>query len=179
MTLHEYHPHIRWTAKKIALIFFFTMLIFVFTLFAIKKTPAGYLNFGNTFVILISLYFGPEISVFSAGVGSALADLALRRPDWALYTLVIKGSMALIISFISRRRPDIKLGSLTTFAGAIIGSIYCVILYTIASGIKLESVSGGLNELKWLALEGGVTVILFYAVGFIVSKTRLYKMLYS
>ena len=154
MTLHEYHPHIRWTAKKIALIFFFTMLIFVFTLFAIKKTPAGYLNFGNTFVILISLYFGPEISVFSAGVGSALADLALRR-------------------------PDIKLGSLTTFAGAIIGSIYCVILYTIASGIKLESVSGGLNELKWLALEGGVTVILFYAVGFIVSKTRLYKMLYS
>jgi len=179
VSLHEFHPHIRWTAKKIGLIFFFTILIFVFTLFAVKKTTAGYLNFGNTFVILISLYFGPEISVFSAGVGSSLADLALKRSDWAIQTLIIKSTMALIISFLSRRRPDIKLSSLTTFVGALVGSIYCAIMYAIASGIMTKNYIIGFYELKWLLIEGAVNFVLFYIVGFIVSKTRLYKMLYN
>ena len=158
---------------------FFTTLIFIFTLLVTKKTETGYIHMGNAFVLLVSLYFGPELSIIPVAVGSSLADLALRMPEWALYTLFIKGSMAFIMCAISRRRPELKLAATTTFAGAVIGSAYGVILYTLASCNMQHSLSVFAKEFKWLSLEAIVGIILFYIFGFIIDKTKIYKMLYK
>lgn len=179
MGLHDLHPHIRWTPKKMALTVVFTTIILVFTLLVTKKTTNGYIHMGNAFVLLVALYFGPELSIVPVAFGSALADLALRMPEWFFYTLFIKGTMALIMCAISRRRPRLKLAATTTFAGAVIGSAYCVVMYTLASCIMRGSFSLWYVEAKWLALEAVVGVVLFYVFGYIIDKTKIYKMLYS
>ena len=179
MGLHDLHPHIRWTPKKMALSLVFTTIIMIATLLVTKKTPNGYIHMGNAFVLLVSLYFGPELSIVPVALGSCLADLALRMPEWALYTLFIKGTMAFIMCAISRRRPRLKLAATTTFAGAVVGSAYCVLMYTLASCIMAGSFSKWYIEAKWLLFEAVVGVILFYIFGFIIDKTKVYKMLYS
>jgi uncharacterized membrane protein len=37
--------------------------------------PLGYAHLGNCMILLFAVYFDPWVGAFSAGVGSALADL--------------------------------------------------------------------------------------------------------
>jgi uncharacterized membrane protein len=51
----------------------------------------GYINLGDTIVMLSGSLFGSVIGSISGGMGSALADLLTGYGHWAPFTLVIKG----------------------------------------------------------------------------------------
>jgi uncharacterized membrane protein len=51
----------------------------------------GYINLGETVIYLTALLLGPVHGVVAGGVGSALADLLGGYPQFAPFTLVIKG----------------------------------------------------------------------------------------
>lgn len=59
----------------------------------------GYLNLGDSIVLLSGWVISPFYAFFAAGIGSALADLFLGYTIYAPATFVIKGVMAVVAAF--------------------------------------------------------------------------------
>lgn len=64
-------------------------------------TTSGYLNFGDTIVMIGGLLLGPAGAFFVGGVGSAMAD-AVLAPQYAPITFIVKGCEGLVVALISR-----------------------------------------------------------------------------
>lgn len=82
-----------------------TALTCVATMVIKVPTPvtAGYVNLGDTIVLLCGWVLGPAYGFFAAGVGSALADLLNGYASYVPGTLIIKGLMAVIAWGIASR----------------------------------------------------------------------------
>ena len=80
-------------------------LVAVATFFPQIPIPAtkGYLNFGDIMIFISAFTFGPFVSVFAGGFGSAISDVASGYAYFAPFTLVIKGAEGLIAGLISNR----------------------------------------------------------------------------
>lgn len=74
------------TALLIALVTVTTMVVNI-PLPGVK----GYVNIGDTVVLLAGLLFGPGVGAIAGAIGSALADLFLGYAFWAPLTFLIKG----------------------------------------------------------------------------------------
>ncbi len=83
----------RSNAVKVAIIGVMASLVAVMTLLIRVPVPAteGYINLGDTMVMLSGLLFGPLVGGIAGGVGSAVADVVGGYASWAPYTFVIKG----------------------------------------------------------------------------------------
>lgn len=75
-----------------------TALVMSVTLVTKVELPVGYFNLGDLVVIIIACIMPLRISIFAAGVGSALADLMGGFPLYAIFTLFIKIFEVLIIA---------------------------------------------------------------------------------
>ncbi len=64
----------------------------------------GYIHLGDGFVFLSAVILGPFYGAFAAGVGSMAADILGGFAQWALPTLLIKSSMAMLLGLISRQK---------------------------------------------------------------------------
>ncbi len=100
-------------ALKVAIAGVMASLVAVMTLLIRIPVPAtqGYINLGDTLVMLSGLLFGPVIGGVAGGVGSAAADVVGGYASWAPYTLVIKGIEGAIAGFNVRIAPRFR-GSL-------------------------------------------------------------------
>ncbi|MEM3930060.1 MAG: ECF transporter S component, partial [Candidatus Korarchaeum sp.] len=80
-------------SKLVAIVGVMAALTTLATMVVQIPTPAtkGYINLGDTMVMLSGSLFGSLIGSISGGVGSALADLLSGYAHWAPFTLVIKG----------------------------------------------------------------------------------------
>ncbi len=64
----------------------------------------GYINVGDSLVMISALTFGALVGGIAGGVGSALADLLSGYPHWAPWTLVIKGVEGTVAGYISGKK---------------------------------------------------------------------------
>ena len=62
----------------------------------VPSPTGGYMNLGDTVVVLSAYLLGPWWGAAAAGIGSMLADLFAGYPAYAPATLVIKAVMALL-----------------------------------------------------------------------------------
>ncbi|NJE08079.1 ECF transporter S component [Thermococcus sp. M39] len=94
-----------------------TALVTVATIVIQVPTPPtrGYINLGDTMVMLSGVLFGPLVGAFAGGFGSALADAITGYAHWAPFTLIIKGLEGLAVGYIAYKRED--------FTGILIGTI--------------------------------------------------------
>ncbi len=101
----------------------FTALTCVFTM--VIKVPTlgtnGYVNIGDTGVLLSSWLLGGWYGVVAAGLGSGLADLLSGYPAYAPGTFIIKLLMALAACSIYKAA-----GSRVSAGGAAKGAVYAV-----------------------------------------------------
>jgi hypothetical protein len=51
-------------------------------------------------------------------------------------------------------------------------------MYTIAGTFISKSIPQGLAQTPWLSFEAVACIGIFYIIGFIINKTKLYKILY-
>ncbi|MFY9398671.1 MAG: ECF transporter S component [Desulfomonilia bacterium] len=86
--------------REFALLALFIALVAVSTMIVRVPVPqtSGYMNLGDSLVLLAAVFFGPVGGFIAGGIGSALADILGGFPQWAMWTLIIKGIEALIVS---------------------------------------------------------------------------------
>lgn len=56
----------------------------------------GYVNIGDSIVLISAIFFGPQVGFVAGGLGSGLADLLSGYPQWAIATFIIKGIEGLV-----------------------------------------------------------------------------------
>lgn len=116
----------------------FIALVTVATLAIRVPVPAttGYINVGDTMIYLAALVGGPKAGLIAGGVGSAIADLLGGYPQWAPWTLVIKGLQGLIAGVLAyslyRQRGAFHPGTALGLAAA---GLWMVVGYYVAGGL--------------------------------------------
>lgn len=79
-------------------------IICILTMIVKIPTPTkGYVNIGDTGVILASAMLGPLYGALASGIGSALADIISGYMVYAPVTLIIKALMAVFAALIIRK----------------------------------------------------------------------------
>ena len=91
---HNQVLRITTTAVMMALTCVLTMAV------RIPSPTKGYINLGDCAVLLSGWLLGPVYGAIAGGFGSALADLLSGYPLYIPGTLLIKASMALIVSLV-------------------------------------------------------------------------------
>jgi uncharacterized membrane protein len=90
--------------RQLALLALFMALVAVATLIVRIPIPqtTGYMNLGDSMVLLSGVFFGPAMGFMAGGIGSALADIFGGYPQWAPWTLCIKGVEAMLVGLAVR-----------------------------------------------------------------------------
>lgn len=86
--------------RTIAFTAVWTALVYAFTLIAIPNGVGGYVNFGDSIILVCASLINPLCAAFAASVGATLADLTLGYAIWAPATLIIKFVMGLVCGII-------------------------------------------------------------------------------
>ncbi|HPW68768.1 MAG: ECF transporter S component [Desulfomonilia bacterium] len=127
--------------RDFALLALFIALVAVSTMIIRIPVPQtnGYMNLGDSMVLLAALFFGPVGGFIAGGIGSALADILGGYPQWALWTLIIKGIEALIVSVMASalrlKRGRIGVLQITSFT---LATAWMVLGYFIAETIMYD-----------------------------------------
>ena len=124
-------------------------LITALTAYVRISIPGGYLNPGDAAVAMAGVLLGPYAAI-PAAVGSALADL-LGYPQYAAFTLVIKGSMGAIVGWGCKTgRLGLKsLLSLLAAGVALVGGYFL-------TDLLLGDIGMAVADLPWNALQAAI-----------------------
>jgi len=147
-------------SKKMILTALLIALVTVTTMVVNIPMPAvkGYVNIGDTVVLLAGLIFGPVVGATAGAIGSSLADLLLGYTLWAPWTFVIKGLEGFLAGWlVGRIRKTTTAG---TAIGASIAAAVMVLGYFVASAIIYKSVPIAVVALPGDLLQAGVSVVL-------------------
>jgi ECF transporter S component (folate family) len=146
-------------AKKMVMTALLIALVTVTTMVVNVPLPGvrGYVNIGDTVVLLAGLVFGPIVGATAGALGSSLADLLLGYAYWAPWTFVIKGLEGFLAGWFVLRLHKAKksgmiLGTSVAAAVMVFGYFLVGILYY-GLGPAAVSLPGDL-------LQGSVSVVL-------------------
>ena len=141
------------TALLIALVAVTTMVVSI-PMPAVK----GYINIGDSVVLLSGLIFGPLVGAAAGAIGSSLADLLLGYTLWAPWTFVIKGLEGFIAGWLlSRSRKETHR---SVAAAASLGAVVMALGYFLASSVIYQSLAVAVLALPGDLIQGGVSVLL-------------------
>jgi len=140
--------------KKLVLISLFAALTCVATMIIRIPSPTGgYINTGDTIVLLSAFILGPIWGAISAAVGSAMADIFSGYPVYAAATFIIKGLMALVAGVIYRNIKTINRIVPTLIAG-IIAEAIMVLGYLLFTATVLGFGAGAIVEVPGNLAQG-------------------------
>jgi uncharacterized membrane protein len=148
--------------KDFALMALFIALVCVATMIVKIPIPQtnGYMNLGDSMVLLAAVTFNPMAAFIAGGVGSALADLFGGYPQWALWTLIIKGAEALIawglLSALRISKSRISMAQILVF---MLATAWMVLGYFVAESIMYDA-KAALVELPANVVQASGSVIL-------------------
>lgn len=131
-------------AKEVAIIGVMAALTTVATMIVQIPTPAtrGYINLGDTMVMLSGKLFGTLIGSLAGGIGSSLADLLSGYGHWAPFTLVIKGVEGGIAGLSKRRGKLLSLILLIIAGAEMVFGYFLVEWYLYGLGGALQEIPG-------------------------------------
>lgn len=87
--------------KEITLTGLATALVFVTTMYIkVPNSLGGYFNLGDSMLMLFSAILNPFYAFVVGGIGSALADVIGGYAQYAIPTLIIKGTEAVFVSYL-------------------------------------------------------------------------------
>lgn len=146
----------------IALVAVMTMLVQV----PVPQTR-GYINLGDTMILVLALLFGWKVGLVAGGFGSALADILGGYAYWAPFTLVIKGIEGLVVgAFASSEK---KWGTRVFFC--ILGSLWMVGGYFLVETF-LYGRGAALAELPGNFLQAAASVVIAPLLTYLVSRVE-------
>lgn len=152
--------------RKIVLTSIFIALVYVATLMIQIPIPGtnGYINIGDSFILLSGYFFGPVTGLIAGGLGSALTDLSTGYGIWAPFTLIIKGIIGFLMGYFKKKKTSILFI-------AVLAEIWMVFAYFIAGSILTGSFAVSLSSVPPNAIQGVIGIVLF-----VILKEALVKM---
>ncbi len=143
----------------------------------------GYIHFGDAMIFLSVLLLGWRYGAIAAGVGSALADVLVGYAAWAPWTLVIKGSMGIVMGLFvlqSMKKQGKALGMVpvSQIVGMVLGGIVMVVGYFFAGGLLYGSYVIALAAVPWNILQFSVGVAFAAMVAAALYKTPARRYFY-
>lgn len=128
-----------------------------FTTYIIRiPSTTGYIHPGDSFVILSGIILGPIYGGLSAGVGSMLADLLAGYPQFAIVTLLIKASTAIVSAFMYRL---LKRNVYSVITAGILGGIVVTLGYFIVEYFMYD-LGGALSSIPLNAVQNLFGIVL-------------------
>ncbi|WP_242823593.1 ECF transporter S component [Thermoclostridium stercorarium] len=174
--------------RKIILTGLMTALVYLFTSIIKIPTVNGYIHLGDGFIFLSTLILGPFYGAFASGVGSMLSDVLSQYAQWAIPTLIIKSSMALVMGLVlrHRNRKEIVISAATTvtvwvaFFVVIKNALARAVVYSVdslASALEdtPENVINAASDTQWklTAAIAAVIIIMFAIILYMVRKKNI------
>lgn len=152
-------------SKLVAIVGVMAALTTVATMIVQIPTPAtkGYINLGDTMVMLSGSLFGSLIGSIAGGVGSALADLLSGYAHWAPFTLVIKGIEGYIAGLSKDKKGIFKVLIL------IIAGAEMVLGYFLVE-VLLYGLGGALAEIPGNSFQAASGILFAYILTPIIRK---------
>ncbi len=148
--------------KELALLALFMALVAVATMIVRVPIPQtnGYMNLGDSMVLLSGIFFGPALGFMAGGIGSALADIFGGYYQWAPWTLFIKGLEAMLMGFsikyLKINTTKITLAIILCF---IVSTAWMVLGYYVTEVFMYDQ-KAALAEVPANLLQAGGSVIL-------------------
>ncbi|MEG1658057.1 MAG: ECF transporter S component [Oscillibacter sp.] len=105
----------------------------------VPSPTGGYMNLGDTVVLLGAYLLGPVYGAVAGGMGPMMADILSGYAVYAPATLVIKAIMGLVAGWLYRVAKDKTGGVLLT---GIVGEIPMVVGYWLFDALLLGSFAG-------------------------------------
>lgn len=141
----------------------------------IIKVPSikGYIHLGDGMVILSGVLLGPIYGTAAAGIGSMFADLYAGYPMYAIPTLLIKATAALVAWLIFRGFRKVTNDKILRLISVSIGGVAAGVIVT-TSYFLFDMTFMGLG----LAAAGGIPGNLFQNIFGIIISTVMFPALY-
>ena len=152
-------------------------LIFVATMIIKIPSPlSGYINLGDSIVLLAAWTLPPAYSFLAAGVGSALADVLSPYIEYAPVTFLIKGLMAIIAygsyTLLSKKSKNL----ISKIISGVLAEIVMIFGYYLFEGILYGFVPSLVN-IPANAIQGIAGIIFGTALLTVFEKQDLIKIL--
>lgn len=147
--------------RALALTAVMTAFVFATTRIVLTLTPdGGFIHLGEAGIFLSAFALGPWMGAAVGGLGTALADVSLGFPQWAVFSFVIHGSQGWVVGWISGRWP----GTMGLVLATIVGGLIVVAGY-VPAGMIIEGIGPALVAIPFNILQvslGGVASILLW-----------------
>ena len=164
------------STKKLCAMGLLVALTCVATMIIQIPIPAtqGYVNIGDSIVLISAIFFGPQVGFVAGGLGSGLADLLSGYPQWAIATFIIKGIEGLVAGMIAHKYSVNKnFVNVYTVLASVVAMVIMVVGYFLGS--VLEGVSASIGSVPSNAMQAVASLIIFFVLGFALYKAKIYK----
>ena len=148
----------------------------------IPTPTGGFVNLGDTVIVLASALLSPVYAFLAAGIGSALSDILAGYPHYAAATFVIKGFMALAMCLLLRAFCKISkekdfFSIAFTAVSALCGEVIMVGGYFLFEATVLSYGMGAAASVIPNMIQGAVGILGGTILTTLVRKTRVHTLL--
>ncbi|NKB69191.1 MAG: ECF transporter S component [Candidatus Latescibacteria bacterium] len=153
-------------------------LVAVATLAIRIPVPAtqGYVNIGDSVVLVAGLLGGFWVGALAGGVGSALADLYGGYAHWAPFTLLIKGLEGGLVGWLAGRlQPNWhRPGGLILGGGIALVGLLCMVAGYFLVEWRLYSWAPALASLPANTIQAGASLLVGVPLAAVLGRSGLF-----
>jgi len=170
----------RMSTRKIAFNGLMIALVFLATRFISfpGPIPPGYINLGDSMIMLTAILLGSTSAMTAGAIGSALADIAYGAYIFSPITFIVKGLEGLIIALLYHKllkKLDNRFkmaaamiaGAIIMVAGYFFSELYILKLFDNTFGWAAASAEFPLN-----LVQGGISCIVGYLLAFVLQRIK-------
>lgn len=163
------------TTKKLCIMGLLMALTCVATM--IIKIPitatGGYVNIGDSMVLISAVFFGPEYGLIAGGIGSALGDILGGYFNWAIATFIIKGIEGFAVAKLAGKTEGEVFFNIRSIIACVIGLVWMVAGYFAADYIIGGSIAASIAGVSANAMQAVFAFIVFIVLGFALNKAKI------
>lgn len=158
--------------KKLCIMGLLIALTCVATMCIHIPIPAtsGYINVGDSIILITAVIFGNPYAVIAGGIGSALADLLLGYTNYVPVTLIVKGLEGLLVAVIAGK--SVNFFTVRKMAAAILGVAWMVLGYFIFETF-IYGMAAAAESVVSNCMQAGGSFVIFIVLGFALHKAKI------
>jgi uncharacterized membrane protein len=143
----------------------------------IPSPLSGYINLGDSFVLMSGWLIGPFYGFLAGGIGSGLADIITGYTHYALGTFIIKGLMAVIAYFVFNKLKNVlsKHTKVARILSGVVAELFMVVAYFGYAAIILGNGLSAALSIPGNLIQGGVGILIGVTLVEVVLKLNLMK----